>query len=145
MKKIKHIGSYGLILDANKILLISKKGGPYDGKLDLPGGTIEYGETPEEALVRELKEEVGIDVLSYKLFDGTSTIIHWMHHEELEEITHIGFFYIVDKYDGEIKTTNKIDNINDDSKGAIFYDMDSLNNDMLSNIAFIEISKLKAR
>ena len=54
MKQIKHIGSYGLILENNKILLIKKHGGPYDGKLDLPGGTIEYGEKPEETLVREL-------------------------------------------------------------------------------------------
>ena len=32
MKKIKHLGSYGLILKDNKILLIKKVGGPYDGK-----------------------------------------------------------------------------------------------------------------
>lgn len=145
MKQIKHIGSYGLILENNKILLIKKHGGPYDGKLDLPGGTIEYGEKPEETLVRELKEEVGIDVTSYTLFDGNSAFISWTHHEELEEITHIGFFYLINSYEGKIKDSNIIDSVNDDSMGASFYDIDSLKSDMLSSIANIEINKLKTR
>jgi 8-oxo-dGTP pyrophosphatase MutT (NUDIX family) len=29
---------------------------------DLPGGKIEYGEEPEQALIREVKEEVNIDI-----------------------------------------------------------------------------------
>lgn len=33
-------GAYGLIIEDEKILLIRKHGGPYDNKLDLPGGTI---------------------------------------------------------------------------------------------------------
>ena len=37
-----HLGSYGVIIRDNKILLIKKNGGPYDGKLDLPGGTIDF-------------------------------------------------------------------------------------------------------
>ena len=49
----KHIGIYGLSIKDDKILLIKKKTGPYDGKLDLPGGTIEFCERPSEALKRE--------------------------------------------------------------------------------------------
>ena len=145
MKKIKHIGSYGLIVNDNKILLIKKHGGPYDGKLDLPGGTIEYGETPKVALFRELEEEVGIVVTSCDLFDGNSVNISWTHKGELEEITHIGFFYLIRSYEGDIKESITVDAINDDSLGAAFYDIDSLNSDMLSNIANIEINKLKTR
>lgn len=37
MKEFKQLGAYGLIVKDGKILLIRKFGGPYDGKLDLPG------------------------------------------------------------------------------------------------------------
>ena len=38
MKEYKQLGTYGLIIREDKILLIKKSGGPYDSKLDLPGG-----------------------------------------------------------------------------------------------------------
>ena len=142
MRQIKHIGSYGLVIQDNKILLIKKNGGPYNGKLDLPGGTIEFGETPEEALMRELKEEVGITPTNYSLFDGNSVNIKWNHKGEDEEICHMGFFYLIKEYSGSINDNVEITEVNDDSKGAEFYDIDSLNSDMLSNIANLEINKL---
>lgn len=49
----------GFIFDNDKVLLIHHK------KLDMwlpPGGHIDKDETPDEALLREIKEELGIDV-----------------------------------------------------------------------------------
>jgi 8-oxo-dGTP diphosphatase len=37
-------------------------GGPFEGLLEFPGGGIEVGESPIEAAVREVEEEVGIKV-----------------------------------------------------------------------------------
>ena len=44
----KHVGCYGIIKKGNKVLLIRKARGAYAGKLDLPGGGIEKGETPSK-------------------------------------------------------------------------------------------------
>ena len=142
MKMFKHIGSYGLILDNSKIVLIKKVGGPYSGKLDLPGGTIEWGEKPEMALIRELKEEVGIKVINYELFDGNSTTFEWIHKGESEKGHHIGFFYKITDYENDIKRDILINDVNDDSLGAEFYDIYKLKKSELSDIAIIEIEKL---
>ena len=142
MKQFKHIGSYGLILDNDKIVLIKKVGGPYNGKLDLPGGTIEWGEKPEETLIRELEEEVGIKVTDFELFDGNSITFEWMHKGELEQGHHIGFFYKINGFENEIKSNVSISEINDDSLGAQFYDISKLKKSELSDIANLEIEKL---
>ena len=49
---------YGVIIKDKKILLVPQ----WDG-YDFPGGGVELGETMDEALVREVKEETGLTVL----------------------------------------------------------------------------------
>lgn len=142
MKQFKHIGAYGLIIRNNKIVLIKKVGGPYNGKLDLPGGTIEWGETPEQTLVRELKEEAGIEVINYGLFDANSIIFEWIHKEELEKGHHLGIFYKILDYKNELLENIGIDEQNDDSLGAKFYEIENLKKSDLSDIANLEIEKL---
>jgi len=41
---------------------------PFPGYWDLIGGHVEEGETPEEALVREVKEELDIDLKEYSFY-----------------------------------------------------------------------------
>lgn len=41
---------------------------PFPNHWDLIGGHVEEGETPEEALTREYKEELGLDLKEYKFF-----------------------------------------------------------------------------
>jgi len=54
-----------IIIKNKKILLVKGKG--YN-ELWTPGGKIEEGETQEETLKRELKEEINLEVLSMKFF-----------------------------------------------------------------------------
>ena len=142
MKEHKHLGAYGIIIEDEKILLIKKVTGPYDGKLDLPGGTIEFGERPEDTLVRELKEEIGVKVKKYGLFDCDSVCFKWKYEDKIINFHHVGIFYKVLSYDGEIKQEMKITDINDDSLGADFYTIKALTKDKLSDIAILELEKL---
>lgn len=48
------------VISEGKVLLIHKKTGLGTGMVNAPGGRMEEGETPEEAAVRELQEEVGV-------------------------------------------------------------------------------------
>lgn len=53
-----------LVVRGRKILLGRRAAAPFEGTWDLPGGFLESGETPEAALRRELKEELGVEVRS---------------------------------------------------------------------------------
>ena len=115
----------------------------YDGKLDLPGGTIEFGERPEEALKRELMEEVGIEVVDYQLLDVDSVSFEWQFKPDvLIRVHHIGIFFNVLNYNNEIKRNLTVDDVNDDSLGAQFYDIKSLHRNQLSAIAILVLEKL---
>jgi len=46
----------------NKILLVKRKTVVFKGYWALPGGRVDAGETVEQAVVREVKEETGLDV-----------------------------------------------------------------------------------
>jgi 8-oxo-dGTP diphosphatase len=51
----------GIIEGDGKVLIGRRKPGKHmGGKWEFPGGKIEPGETPEESLVRELAEELGV-------------------------------------------------------------------------------------
>ena len=140
--KYRHLGSYGLIIKNDKILLIKKITGPYDGKLDLPGGTIEMGEKPIDTLKREMMEEVGIEILDYQLFDVDSISFDWKFNDQIINVHHIGIFYKIVHYQGMINNKIEITKENDDSLGAEFYEINKLRKDELSKIAIMELEKL---
>jgi 8-oxo-dGTP diphosphatase len=58
----KVISSVKALLQFNDRFLILKEPLHHGDVWDLPGGKIEYGEEPTQALIRELKEEVDIDI-----------------------------------------------------------------------------------
>jgi mutator protein MutT len=59
---VEHEGKY-LFIKQNK------PGGAYPGTLHLVGGGVKAGETPEQAVRREVKEEVGVDLVEAKPID----------------------------------------------------------------------------
>ncbi|MFA7495172.1 MAG: Nudix family hydrolase [Acidithiobacillus sp.] len=66
----------GIVEDAKGRLLVSLRpeGKPWPGFWEFPGGKVDPGETPPQALLRELWEEVGIEVINpspYRILDYT--------------------------------------------------------------------------
>lgn len=59
--KVIRVTVDGVIIKEKKILLIKRKKKPFKGLWALPGGFVEYGETTEEAVIREVKEETGAE------------------------------------------------------------------------------------
>lgn len=102
MSKYPVINSVAVILyDANedKILLIKRKGEPFNGYWALAGGKLEKGEEVIEGMVREVQEETGLyAVTGYEI--GTYTEYGDYHGQTFEYHAHC---YVVDVYYGVVK------------------------------------------
>ena len=63
-----------IAIRGDEVLLIRRGSEPWKGMLAFPGGFVEAGEDPEVAVIRELKEECGIDgkVVSCLLYTSPS-------------------------------------------------------------------------
>jgi 8-oxo-dGTP diphosphatase len=61
MKKIYVVAA--IIRNGDKILATQRGYGEHKGGWEFPGGKIEEGETPQEALVREIREELEADII----------------------------------------------------------------------------------
>ncbi|MFH9861761.1 (deoxy)nucleoside triphosphate pyrophosphohydrolase [Streptomyces sp. NPDC017202] len=59
------------LLDGGRLLAARRSAPPeLAGRWELPGGKVEPGERPEEALVRELREELGVDARALERVPG---------------------------------------------------------------------------
>lgn len=138
----KHLGVYGLVIKGEEVLLIKKAVGPYKGKLDLPGGTVNFGERPNETLIREFDEETGLAITDYSLFDVDSVKFLYKENDKSIMVHHVGIFYKILGYENDIKENISVDLVNDDSLGAGFYKISSLRKKDLSKIAILELERL---
>lgn len=67
MKTIRVVAA--VIRDKNKIFATARGYGEFKGGWEFPGGKIESGESPQEALVREIREELDTDIQVNELID----------------------------------------------------------------------------
>lgn len=66
---MKTIRVVAVIKNENKIFATARGYGEFKGQWEFPGGKIEAGETPQEALVREIKEELETTIQVGDLID----------------------------------------------------------------------------
>ena len=128
-----HFGIYAIIIKDAAILLVKKSRGPYIGKLDLPGGRPEFGETPEQVVIREVLEETGINVLQLQVFDNYSVLVHYVVDGVLQSLYHTGMIYRAVSFD-DSHLVHEMDA--EDSLGAQWYPLALLTEEMLSPFAY---------
>ncbi len=69
------LGVGALIFNRDKILLVERGKEPLQGYWSLPGGVLEVGETLEEGIIREVREETGLEVKPVKMLEIFERII----------------------------------------------------------------------
>ena len=80
------VGVGGVVVHEGRVLLIRRGKQPLYGRWVVPGGTVELGEPLEEALVREMREETGLEVEPFELLtvfdrierDGERVLYHYV-------------------------------------------------------------------
>ncbi len=108
-----------IIQRGNEVLLCQRKEGALAGKWEFPGGKIEDGETPEECLVREIQEELGITIEVHDIFQAVHC--HYDHGDFLV----IG--YLAGHINGEITLHVHSDCAWVDCRDLVKYDLAAAN------------------
>ncbi len=84
----------GILFDESRRVLVAERvgGGPFTGMWEFPGGKIGAGETTEAALVRELREEIGVEA------DRVSHFMQLVHSypDRTVDLT----FFVVERWRG---------------------------------------------
>ena len=110
-----------LIIKDNKVLLQHRTD---NGRWAVHGGGLEFGESFEDALNRELSEELGIKAINpkfYKVYSGEDLHVTYPNKDEVYVVTAM---YIVNDYEGEITPDN------DEVSEVKWFDFDNLPEDL---------------
>lgn len=94
------VAVYVLLKKDSSLLLARRHNTGYgDGYYSLPAGHVEKNESIVEALIREVKEEIGIEIEQKHM-----QMTHVLHRSKIsEDFEYIDFFFSVDEWQGDIK------------------------------------------
>jgi ADP-ribose pyrophosphatase YjhB (NUDIX family) len=88
-----------IVLHEGKLLLVKRDREPARGRWSLPGGRVMLGESLTEAVVREVREETGVDVD----VDGLCGLAEWISRGDDTAVDH--HYVIIDYYATARSTT----------------------------------------
>jgi len=84
------VGVGAVVVHEGRVLLVQRGREPMKGRWSIPGGLIEIGETLSEAVVREVREETGLEVEPLELIELLDRI-----HREGERVR---YHYVIADY-----------------------------------------------
>ncbi len=110
-----------------ELLLVERKVDPGKGLWDIPGGFVDLEENAEESMIREIKEETGLDIQNLKYVSS---------HDDTYVFGGIEFPILVIMFEGEIG--NQEVKVSDDVSGYNFFKLDEI---PIEKIAFEGLKK----
>ena len=91
------VGVGAVIIKEGTIALIKRGNEPARGKWTIPGGLVELAESPEQGVIREAKEETGLDVDNPTLLDVVSNV-------DYDEAGKVKYHYVIIEYLVHVKS-----------------------------------------
>jgi 8-oxo-dGTP diphosphatase len=119
--------AYGVIVNDGKILLVNTRN---TGKLWFAGGIIEEGEKPEDAVVREVFEETG---LQCEVTETLGMVESYFYYDPFKEAYRQHSFYFRCRVIGGSLSTQENPDETDEADSADWYETSSLTEDQFQD------------
>lgn len=125
------------LIKVNNKFLLTKRSScetTYPEYWDIPGGLADYGELPREALVRETREEIGLNIIPTMIIHEDS------NYDESKDLIFIRLVYLCDLIDdikniklqleehSEYRLISSLDDLKDEKISPFLFDL--FNNDL---------------
>ncbi|MDD4333220.1 MAG: NUDIX hydrolase [Patescibacteria group bacterium] len=132
VEKIQKISVTAFILFNNKVLILkrSKQEKFLPNYYEMPGGKVEFGESPDMALIREIKEETNLSIEIIKPYSFFS----YISDNNQRHTVDIQFITKIKSNEADVKLSNS----HDDYK---LIEVDEINNYQISDYMKIAINK----
>jgi 8-oxo-dGTP diphosphatase len=107
------VGVGGVIIDNGRALLIRRGSEPLRGEWSIPGGTLELGESLEQGVARELREETGLDVRVLELIEAFDRIFpadggHSSVEKQRPRFHYVILDYLCERKSGELRAGSDV-------------------------------------
>ena len=95
-----------LLVQKGQVLLAKRAVSPNKGEWDLPGGFLEFDETPEKGLQREMREELGVRIIRPTFFG-----IYLGHYASIPPQATFNVYYLATRFTGTLRPADDVASI----------------------------------
>jgi ADP-ribose pyrophosphatase YjhB (NUDIX family) len=115
VERFQRVAAYGIARDGELVLLSRLARSPHQGRWTLPGGGLDFGERPADAVVREVHEETGLHVRVEELLDADAELWTFSRDGGRREAHAVRFAYRVTVLGGTLGVV-EVDGSTDDAR-----------------------------
>lgn len=132
-RREQRVAAYGLVATGGEVLLTRLARGVHRGLWTLPGGGLAFGERPVDAVVRETREETGLDVRVAELLDVDAEQLEFDRDGQRVEAHPVRILYRLEVLGGSLGVT-EVDGSTDE---AAWWQADAVDPALLTPFAAV--------